>query len=236
MRPYSLLASLALISLASLNACGGAPKEAESADSAEEKSGDEPSSDESASKDESSASDESAEKDEKDAEEEKKDEPSVTRSPKDLITAPDLAFMFSFNDSEPKAKAEEKCTAQSKDDPKKMAQCMTKERAKFDADGMMFKQNDKGAWEWLTLRRKGSKIITLHRIEFEFGDEKKDGVTLKTSGKDRGSKPYVNVPRTIEIEVPNEFQIAIQDPTHGRLVYEAKIGIFANESDGKPTR
>jgi hypothetical protein len=234
MRPFSLLASLALISLASLSACGGAPKEAESADSTEETSGDEESGDESASKDESSASEEPAEKKEEPAE--TKEEPKVTRSPKDLITAPDLAFMFSFNDSEPKAKAEEKCTAQSKDDPKKMAQCMTKERAKFDADGMMFKQNDKGVWEWLTLRRKGSKIITLHRIEFEFGEEKKDGVTLKTAGKDRGSKPYVNVPRTVEIEVPNEFQIAVQDPTHGRLVYEAKIGIFANENEGKPTR
>lgn len=230
MRPFSLLATLALVSFTFVTACGGAPKEAESADSAEEKSGDE-SADESASKDEDSKSEESSEKKEEPA-----SEPTVTRSPKDLITAPDLAFMFSFNDSEPKAKAEEKCSAQSKDDPKKMAQCMTKERAKFDADGMMFKQNDKGVWEWLTLRRKGSKIITLHRIEFEFGDEKKDGVTLKTAGKDRGTKPYVNVPRTVEIEVPNEFQIAIQDPTHGRLVYEAKIGIFANENEGTPTR
>lgn len=233
MRPFYLLASLAMFSLASLSACGGAQKEADSADAEEDKS-DDSSADEAASKDESS--DDSADEAEKKDEPAASEEPTVTRTAKDLITAPDIAFMFSFNDSEPKAKAEEKCTAQSKEDPKKMAQCMTKERAKFDADGMQFKQNDKGVWEWLTLRRKGSKIITLHRIEFEFGEDKKDHVTLKTAGKDRGSKPYVNVPRTVEIEVPNEFQIAIDDPTHGRLVYEAKIGIFSNDNQNTPTR
>jgi hypothetical protein len=230
MRTFSLFATLTLVSFTALTACGGAPKEAESADSAESK--DEKPADDAAEKEDGAAEDTAEKKDEPAPSE----EPKVTRTPKDIITAPDLAFMFSFNDSEPKAKAEEKCTAASGEDPKKMAQCMTKARAKFDADGMQFKQNDQGKWEWLTLRRKGKQIITLHRIEFEFGDEKKDGVTLKTAGKDRGTKPYVNVPRTVEIEVPNEFQIAVQDPTHGRLVYEAKIGIFSNDSEGTPTR
>ena len=31
------------------------------------------------------------------------------------------------------------------------------------------------------------------------------------------------------IEVPNEFQIALDDPTNGRMVYEAKIGIMSDE-------
>lgn len=232
MRPFSLIATVALISFASVTACGGAPKEAESADSAEDNAEDASGDDAADKKEDSASSEDSSAKKEEPA----PAEPTVTRTPKDIITAPDLAFMFSFNDSEPKAKAEEKCTKQSGEDPKKMAQCMTKERAKFDADGMQFKQNDKGNWEWLTLRRKGKQITTLHRIEFEFGDEKKDSVTLKTAGKDRGSKPYVNVPRTVEIEVPNEFQIAVQDPTHGRLVYEAKIGIFSNDNENTPTR
>jgi hypothetical protein len=42
-----------------------------------------------------------------------------------------------------------------------------------------------------------------------------------------------NIPSTITIEVPNEFQIAMKDPEHGRLVYEAKIGITSDSSDAK---
>jgi hypothetical protein len=42
-----------------------------------------------------------------------------------------------------------------------------------------------------------------------------------------------NIPSTLTIEVPNEFQIALKDPEHGRLVYEAKIGITSDgESKG----
>jgi hypothetical protein len=29
--------------------------------------------------------------------------------------------------------------------------------------------------------------------------------------------------------VPNEFEIALKDPTYGRMVYEAKIGIMSDE-------
>ena len=109
---------------------------------------------------------------------------------------------------------------------------MTKERGKFSADGMQFKKNDKGEWTWMTLRRQGNVIKYLHKIPFEFGEEKETSITLKLGSKDSGQSPMRNIPSTITIEVPNEFQIAMQDPTHGRLVYEAKIGI-TSDSDGK---
>jgi hypothetical protein len=109
---------------------------------------------------------------------------------------------------------------------------MTRERGKFPADGMQFKKNDKGEWTWMTLRRKGSAITYLHRIPFDFGDEKETSIVLKLTGKDTGQSPMGKVPSQLTVEVPNEFQIAIQDPEHGRLVYEAKIGI-TSEGDGK---
>ena len=97
---------------------------------------------------------------------------------------------------------------------------------------MQFKKNDKGEWTWMTLRRKGSAISFLHKIPFEFGEEKETSVTLKLTGKDTGKTPMRNIPQTITIEVPNEFQIAMKDPEHGRLVYEAKIGITSESGKG----
>jgi hypothetical protein len=217
MRKPTLLVILTALSLATSTACGGSqpaaeePKEEAKAD--EEKP--EEKSDEKSGSEASSTSG-----------------PEVKRTAKDFLTAPDVTFMFSFNDSEPKQKAEERCSKQSKDNPKKMAQCMDKERNKFPADGMQFKKNDKGELTWFTLRRKGSTITWLHKIPFEFGEEKETSVTLKLGKKDTGRTPMRNIPSTLTVEVPNEFQIAIKDPEHGRLVYEAKIGITTESGKG----
>jgi hypothetical protein len=229
MRKPSVLALFTILSLASFTGCGGSQPAAE--EPKEEAASDEPKSDEKAEE----KSDEKAEEKKDEKKEEAKPAggmPEVKRTAKDHLTAPDVVFMFSFNDSDPKKKAEERCEAQSKGDPKKNAQCMTKERGKFPADGMQFKKNDKGEWTWMTLRRKGSVITYLHKIPFEFGEEKETSIVLKLSGKDTGKSPMRSVPSQITIEVPNEFSIAMQDPEHGRLVYEAKIGI-TSDSDGK---
>ena len=229
MRKPSVLALFTILSLASFTGCGGSQPAAEEPKA--EAASDEPKSDEKAEE----KSDEKAEEKKDEKKEEAKPAggmPEVKRTAKDHLTAPDVVFMFSFNDSDPKKKAEERCEAQSKGDPKKNAQCMTKERGKFPADGMQFKKNDKGEWTWMTLRRKGSVITYLHKIPFEFGEEKETSIVLKLSGKDTGKSPMRSVPSQITIEVPNEFSIAMQDPEHGRLVYEAKIGI-TSDSDGK---
>lgn len=229
MRKLSLLALFTVLSLASLSGCGGSQPAAE--EPKEEAAADESKSEEKAEE----KSDEKAEEKKEEKKEEAKPAggmPEVKRTAKDHITAPDVVFMFSFNDSDPKKKAEERCEAQSKGDPKKNAQCMTKERGKFPADGMQFKKSDKGEWTWMTLRRKGSVITYLHKIPFEFGEEKETSIVLKLSGKDTGKSPMRSIPSQITIEVPNEFSIAMQDPEHGRLVYEAKIGI-TSDSDGK---
>jgi hypothetical protein len=219
--------AILVFSVLSLAACGGAQPPAEDASSAE---GD--------SSSESSSEDAKSEETKDDAEgEEKKDEakkeestgPSdgpgpITRTAKDMLTAPEVTFMFCFNQSEPKAKAEEKCQKQTKGEGKKMADCMRKASSKFGVDGIQFKQ-EKGTWQWITLRRKGSSLTTLHKIPFEFGEEKPTSVEIKPTGRDTGRTPMRNIPKSVTIEVPNEFSIAIEDPDSGRLVYEAKIGI-----------
>jgi hypothetical protein len=218
---HSLLASFAFVSAAALVACGGSSKPAE-----------EPAPEKSEPKEEPKAEEPKAEEAKDDAKTEPKKEessgPEVKRTAKDIITAPEVTFMFSFNSSEPKEKAEKACTAQAGDDAKKMAACMKKASSKFEADGMQFKKDDKGEWVWVTLRRKGSAITVLHKVHIDFADDKPTSVVLKTSGKDMGSKPG-KFPSEVTVKVPNEFQIELDDPANGRMVYEAKIGIMSND-------
>ncbi len=152
------------------------------------------------------------------------DGPKPTRTAQDILTAPDVVFLFSFNDSEPKQAAEEKCTKKAGDNPKKMNECMAEERKAFPADGHRFKKDDKGQWWWITVRQSGNRLTSLHKIPIEFGEETATSITLKPTGKDKGSAP-MNPPAKIVFEVPNDYQIALKDPKAGRLVYQAKVGV-----------
>jgi hypothetical protein len=222
----SFRSALLVFSVLSVAACGGSQPPAEDASSGEGDSSSESPSEEAKSEE---PKDEAKDEEKKDAKKEEPTGPSdgpgpITRTAKDMLTAPEVTFMFSFNQSEPKAKAEEKCQAQTKGQGKKMADCMRKASSKFGEDGIQFKQ-EKGTWHWITLRRKGSTLTTLHKIPFEFGEEKPTSVVIKPTGRDTGRSPMRNIPKSVTIEVPNEFSIAIDDPEAGRLVYEAKIGI-----------
>lgn len=152
------------------------------------------------------------------------DGPKPSRTPLDIITAPDVVFLFSFNDSEPKAAAEEKCSKKAGDNPKKLNECMAAERKKFPADGHRFKKDEKEQWWWITVRQTGNRLTALHKIPVEFGEETATTITLKPVGKDRGSAP-TTPPAKVEFEVPNDYQIAIKDPKAGRLVFQAKVGV-----------
>jgi hypothetical protein len=152
------------------------------------------------------------------------DGPKPSKSAADILTAPDVVFLFSFNDSEPKAQAEQKCSAKSGNDPKKQNACMSAEAKSFPADGHRFKQDEKGQWWWITVRQKGNRLVALHKIPVELGEETPTSVTLKPVGKDKGSSP-MTPPAKVVVEVPNDYQIAFKDPKAGRLVFQAKIGV-----------
>jgi hypothetical protein len=143
--------------------------------------------------------------------------------------------MFSFNDSDMKKDAEEKCEKSSKGDGKKNADCMAKARKAVDHDGMGFKQSKskEGEWEWTTIKRNGNVLVTLHAVPFEFGEETKNSITIKTTGKDTGKKPKTP-PAKVTFGVPNDYQIMVKDPQHGLMVYEAKIGIVGDSGKADP--
>ena len=153
----------------------------------------------------------------------------ITRTPKDIITADGVLFSFNFSASDAFAAAEKKCDEKSGDDPKKRASCMTKARdAQVDGDSMVFRQETDGTWSWITLTRAGQKLTVLHKIQFEIGDETEKSVTLKLIGRDKGTKPMGNVPKLLVVQVPNDSEIALDDPKHGKMVYQLKAGVIGD--------
>jgi len=99
---------------------------------------------------------------------------------------------------------------------------------KFESDGYRFKQ-DGDKWLWIMLRRRGNSLVTLHKVEFEFGTETAKTISIKPQGKDRGTTPWGKVPAEVVFEVPNGDQIVVTDPQLGKLVYEAKLGLATDE-------
>jgi hypothetical protein len=212
-----------------LAACGGSAPPAETPKAADTSAQDTPK--EKPADDAKPAAGDDADKsdakpDAKDDSKKSDDSPKPTRSAQDILTAPDVVFMVSFNDSDVKQAADSKCTASSGNDPKKMNQCMAKARKALDIDGYRLQQKD-GNWWLLTLRTQGKKVTTLHKYEIDFGDEKDGGVVVKPKGKDMGSASG-RIPAPFTIQVPNEYQIVINDPKLGKLVYEAKIGVASD--------
>jgi hypothetical protein len=231
MKPRGSVLGL-LLSVGLLAACGGGTKPAETP---EAKPDDKPA--EAASDKPAESSDKPADKAGSDKPADAKadakpsapadDGPKPTRTAQDILTAPDVVFLFSFNDSEPKQAAEDKCDKKSGGDAKKKNECMATERKNFPADGHRFKKDDKGQWWWITVRQSGNRLIAMHKIPIEFGEETPTSVTLKPVGKDKGSAP-MNPPSKIVFEVPNDYQIALKDPKAGRLVFQAKVGVVTN--------
>lgn len=219
--------SLLLFSLIfGLAACGGSQEpakdpssEADSAEASEGTEAEEPAKDAEAEKPAAKAEPKAEEK----TEATDTSGPKLKRSPKDVITAPDVIFMFSFNSSEIKERFEKQCDEKVKDNPKKRAECMSKAKDKLEWDGMRFKQ-EKGTWYWSMVKLKGKALISVHKLPIEFGKEDDKSIVLKPTGKDEGQKRGGG-PGETKVEVPNEYEIVIDDPKLGRSVYEAKIGL-----------
>ena len=216
-----------------LAACGGTPaaknpEPAEDAPKAEAKADESPEPDAKPDEEKADAKSEAKKSDAKSESESAK----PARSAQDILTAPDVVFMLSFNDSDVKQTAETKCTASSGNDQKKMSGCMSKARKAIDIDGYQFKEIS-GKWYWLTLRTQGKTLHMLHKFEIEFGPETPGSVTIKPKGKDLGAKPG-KTPGNVTIQVPNDYQISLTDPKLGKLVYEAKIGLLSNEASSPP--
>lgn len=155
----------------------------------------------------------------------KKDPFRLVRSPKDIVTAGDTAFVLAFGSSEVGEQADAECREKAGNDKAAHTECLEKMRRKINAKILRF-VNKNDQWWFVTYDQKGDQLIALHRMEFDFGEVTEQTVALLPKGKDKGLAPLARLPRQVVITVPNEYSIEVVDPIHGKLVYEAKIGIL----------
>ncbi len=223
MRTHSLLTTSICVSLAlAFSACGGAgapdaeaPKAETSADGKDEGLG----------KGGASGAEEKSE-----AKAEKEPEPPPKPKPSQLVLESDTGFIFSFKDSEIGEKKEAACIKQSKDDPQKKNKCMEKARGQIAEEGMRFIKDDEENWWWIVFGLKGGRHYAIHRVQVEKVEKETDtSLTLKLTGRDYGKKPLRPVPGTIELQVPSEYEISMDDPALGKKVYKLTVGMAPDE-------
>jgi hypothetical protein len=146
-----------------------------------------------------------------------------SRPPADLITGPNLVYVFNFKESEVGAEAKARCSEQG-DDPGAVGACMEKARGKVPVELIRFIKEPSGELWWVTYNRYKGNLLKWHRVQFQPGDGTADRITLNLIGDDKGIAPMARVPRHLEIELPNDYSIVVKDPEHGAMLYDAKIG------------
>jgi hypothetical protein len=147
-----------------------------------------------------------------------------SRPPNDLITGPNLVYMFNFKESEVGQQAREKCQADFGDSPREVAACMEKARSKVAVESVRFLKDKSGQHWWVTYNRYKGNLLKWHKVMYKPGEETDDRITLNLIGKDEGIAPMPKVPRSLQVELPNDYTIVVKDPEHGAMTYDAKIG------------
>jgi len=142
----------------------------------------------------------------------------------DRLFAPSVAFMIRYEDSSPKQAADATC-AKSGDDPDARSKCMEKERSRFLADVLVFKQSDKGSF-FTIYRRQGNALQELSKSTVEEGDKTPERIVLKVKS-DKGSRVIFTGKKEISVRASSDStsMIELDDPRFGKLVYEARIGL-----------
>ena len=146
----------------------------------------------------------------------------ASRPPADLITGPNLVYVFNFKESEVGMAAKERCTGQS-DDPGAIGACLAKARGKVPVELVRFIKEPSGDLWWVTYNRYKGNLLKWHRVQFKPGEATDDRITLNLIGDDKGIAPMPRVPRHLEINLPNDYSIVVNDHANGALYSDAKI-------------
>ncbi|HEX4341061.1 MAG TPA: hypothetical protein VH062_34365 [Polyangiaceae bacterium] len=157
--------------------------------------------------------------------------PEPTTPIADRIFAPSVAFMIRYDDSAPKQAARTACT-KFDEDPDAHGKCVDKERSRFLADVLVFKQSDKGTKQseqttsLIIYRRDGNSLSEISRSALEVGDKTPERVALKVKS-DKGTRVLFAGKKELAVTASpdSSSMIVIDDPRFGKLVYEARIGL-----------
>src|SRR5262245_51046796 len=133
----------------------------------------------------------------------------ASRPPADLITGPNLIYMFNFKESALGKAAQETCSEKAADSPKEMAACMEKARSKAQVESVRFVKAKSGEHWFITYNRYKGNLLKWHKVQYQAGEETADSITLNLIGKDEGIAPMAKVPRSISIDLPNDYSIVL---------------------------
>jgi hypothetical protein len=153
----------------------------------------------------------------------------ASRPPIELLTGNNVVYVLNFSGSKLGESAKERCESDHGDDPGAARECLAKERGKVAVESVRFVKDPSGQYWWVTYNRYKGNLLKWHRIQFLPGKADADSVTLNLTGKDKGIAPMVNVPSSLNIELPNDYSIIVSDPDYGALMYDAKIGLMDQE-------
>ena len=145
-----------------------------------------------------------------------------------MLTARDVAFLVDYANSAVRQTADADCDKEAKGDPALKGTCLEKARDKFQPDVLRFKKDEQGKLSLIVYKRAGSSLRELYLSSIEFADEGVDSVRVKFTGREKGTRPLFKSGKNI-VQVPNDYSIELDDPQFGKLTYNAKIGLVANQ-------
>jgi hypothetical protein len=149
----------------------------------------------------------------------------LARSPIDILTSPDTAFVIDYAGSAPVEAARHACAGKSDGDPAAQAKCLSEARDAFKADVIRFRK-DGSHWSWTVYKRAGNRLDEMTSGRVTLTEVSPSSVTIKfVTG--RGMRPLLKNQREAVLTVPNDYSFEVDDPEWGKLAYEAKIGLVA---------
>jgi hypothetical protein len=150
----------------------------------------------------------------------------ASRPPAELITGPNLVYVFNFKESAVGAAAQQACDQQAAGDPRAERECLDKARSQVPIESVQFVKDKSNQYWWVTYNRYKGNLLKWHRIQFEPGAATDSSIQLTLLGKDKGIAPLPHLPHSLAINLPNDYSIVIQDPELGAMAYDAKIGLM----------
>jgi hypothetical protein len=153
----------------------------------------------------------------------------ASRPPAELITGPNLIYVFNFKESPIGQTARDECIEQVGEGGRELSACLEKARSKIPVESVRFIKKPSGELWWVTYNRYKGNLLKWHSVQFLTGEETAESITLKLIGKDKGIAPMARVPRSLVIDLPNDYTIVLNDPEFGPMTYDAKIGTLEDE-------
>lgn len=158
-------------------------------------------------------------------------EDAIKRTLADRIFAPTMAYVFNDGSSALTETRRAECEKKFPENPAAQATCREKDRAKFVADVLVFEKKDDEAI-FTIYKRSGSSLVEMSKSKVSVADDTPQSVKLKVLSE-KGWRAIFSGKKEITVGYDSDSSIDIQDPTYGKLVYEARIGLVNKGQEEK---